>query len=192
MTRRQKAIGFFITLCVLLVGAAILLNIYWIVITSFKTQSNYFLTNPFAPPTEPTLSLLALQVFHEGGFGFFRPGGQPPSAVTVAFIDWYRFRWPVRAAIARKALDATHPKRTNLGVSGARSRDLSAFSRARARLIGHLLEQPLVRGAVGWVEPVVVVRVDVDVDVGDGQARAVADGLPLWRGRGGHRGRAGP
>ena len=32
MTRRQKAIGFFITLCVLLVGAAILLNIYWIVI----------------------------------------------------------------------------------------------------------------------------------------------------------------
>jgi len=33
MTRRQKAIGFFITLCVLLVGAAVLLNIYWIVIT---------------------------------------------------------------------------------------------------------------------------------------------------------------
>jgi signal transduction histidine kinase len=33
MTRRQKAIGFFITLCVLLVGAAILLNIYWIVTT---------------------------------------------------------------------------------------------------------------------------------------------------------------
>ena len=29
--------------------------IYWIVITSFKTQSNYFQTNPFAPPTEPTL-----------------------------------------------------------------------------------------------------------------------------------------
>src|SRR5215204_541999 len=33
MTRRQKAIGFFITFCVLLVGAAILLNIYWIVTT---------------------------------------------------------------------------------------------------------------------------------------------------------------
>ena len=31
MTRRQKAIGFFITLCVLLVAAAILLNIYWVV-----------------------------------------------------------------------------------------------------------------------------------------------------------------
>jgi two-component system, OmpR family, sensor histidine kinase SenX3 len=33
MTRRQKAIGFFITLCVLLVGAAIFLNIYWLVFT---------------------------------------------------------------------------------------------------------------------------------------------------------------
>jgi raffinose/stachyose/melibiose transport system permease protein len=29
--------------------------IYWIVITSFKTQSNYFLTNPLAPPSAPTL-----------------------------------------------------------------------------------------------------------------------------------------
>jgi signal transduction histidine kinase len=33
MTRRQKAIGFFIALCVILVTAAVLLNIYWIVIT---------------------------------------------------------------------------------------------------------------------------------------------------------------
>jgi len=33
MTRRQKAIGFFITLCVLLVGAAVLLSIFWIVIS---------------------------------------------------------------------------------------------------------------------------------------------------------------
>jgi raffinose/stachyose/melibiose transport system permease protein len=33
----------------------VIVPIYWIVITSFKTQSNYFLTNPFAPPTEPTL-----------------------------------------------------------------------------------------------------------------------------------------
>ena len=36
MTRRQKAIGFFITLCVLLVVAAVLLNIYWIVITGLQ------------------------------------------------------------------------------------------------------------------------------------------------------------
>jgi raffinose/stachyose/melibiose transport system permease protein len=33
----------------------VIVPIYWIVITSFKTQSNYFQTNPFAPPTEPTL-----------------------------------------------------------------------------------------------------------------------------------------
>jgi raffinose/stachyose/melibiose transport system permease protein len=29
--------------------------IYWIVITSFKTQANYFSTNTFAPPSDPTL-----------------------------------------------------------------------------------------------------------------------------------------
>jgi raffinose/stachyose/melibiose transport system permease protein len=33
----------------------VIVPIYWIVITSFKTQSNYFSTNPFAPPTAPTL-----------------------------------------------------------------------------------------------------------------------------------------
>jgi raffinose/stachyose/melibiose transport system permease protein len=33
----------------------VIVPIYWIVITSFKTQSNYFQTNPLAPPAEPTL-----------------------------------------------------------------------------------------------------------------------------------------
>ncbi|HEV2928457.1 MAG TPA: carbohydrate ABC transporter permease, partial [Propionibacteriaceae bacterium] len=33
----------------------VILPIYWIVITSFKTQSNYFQMNPMVPPTEPTL-----------------------------------------------------------------------------------------------------------------------------------------
>jgi raffinose/stachyose/melibiose transport system permease protein len=33
----------------------VIVPIYWIVITSLKTQSNYFLTNPLAPPTAPTL-----------------------------------------------------------------------------------------------------------------------------------------
>ena len=33
----------------------VLVPIYWIVITSFKTQSNYSLTNPLAPPSAPTL-----------------------------------------------------------------------------------------------------------------------------------------
>ena len=33
----------------------IMIPIYWIVITSFKTQSNYFITNPLKPPTSLTL-----------------------------------------------------------------------------------------------------------------------------------------
>jgi raffinose/stachyose/melibiose transport system permease protein len=33
----------------------VMVPIYWIVITSFKTQNNYFAMNPFAPPTQPTL-----------------------------------------------------------------------------------------------------------------------------------------
>ncbi|MEU7856373.1 carbohydrate ABC transporter permease [Nonomuraea sp. NPDC049141] len=34
----------------------VVVPIYWIVITSFKTQSNYYATNPLAPPAEPTLA----------------------------------------------------------------------------------------------------------------------------------------
>ncbi|BBH68951.1 ABC transporter permease [Actinoplanes sp. OR16] len=33
----------------------VLLPIYWIVITSFKVQSDYYATNPLLPPTSPTL-----------------------------------------------------------------------------------------------------------------------------------------
>jgi raffinose/stachyose/melibiose transport system permease protein len=33
----------------------VLVPIYWIVITSFKTRANYFATNPLAPPSSPTL-----------------------------------------------------------------------------------------------------------------------------------------
>jgi raffinose/stachyose/melibiose transport system permease protein len=32
----------------------VMLPIYWIVITSFKTQANYFITNPLKPPSEYT------------------------------------------------------------------------------------------------------------------------------------------
>lgn len=35
--------------------AIVIIPIYWIVITSFKTQSTYFIENPFKPPTAPTL-----------------------------------------------------------------------------------------------------------------------------------------
>jgi raffinose/stachyose/melibiose transport system permease protein len=33
----------------------VLVPIYWIVITSFKTQANYFAANPLAPPSSPTM-----------------------------------------------------------------------------------------------------------------------------------------
>ncbi|GAA2639735.1 carbohydrate ABC transporter permease [Paractinoplanes durhamensis] len=33
----------------------VMIPIYWIVITSFKTQANYFITNTFAPPSDPTM-----------------------------------------------------------------------------------------------------------------------------------------
>jgi raffinose/stachyose/melibiose transport system permease protein len=34
----------------------VVVPIYWIVITSFKSQSNYYATNPLVPPLEPTLA----------------------------------------------------------------------------------------------------------------------------------------
>jgi raffinose/stachyose/melibiose transport system permease protein len=40
----------------------VMVPIYWIVITSFKTQANYFITNPFAPPADPTLDNYRLVV----------------------------------------------------------------------------------------------------------------------------------
>lgn len=33
----------------------VMIPVYWIVITSFKTSSTYFTTNPMLPPTDPTL-----------------------------------------------------------------------------------------------------------------------------------------
>ena len=42
--------------------AIVMVPIYWIVITSFKTQANYFGTNPLAPPTSPTMENYKLVV----------------------------------------------------------------------------------------------------------------------------------
>jgi raffinose/stachyose/melibiose transport system permease protein len=36
--------------------AVVIVPIYWILITSFKKQSDYFTANPFAPPAAPTLA----------------------------------------------------------------------------------------------------------------------------------------
>ncbi|WP_433496374.1 carbohydrate ABC transporter permease [Sphaerimonospora sp. CA-214678] len=42
--------------------AVVIVPIYWIVITSFKSQGNYYATNPMVPPTEPTLANYQLVV----------------------------------------------------------------------------------------------------------------------------------
>ena len=43
----------------------VMIPIYWIVITSFKTQANYFATNPLSPPTAPTLANYTLVLDHD-------------------------------------------------------------------------------------------------------------------------------
>ncbi|MFC4949218.1 carbohydrate ABC transporter permease [Pseudonocardia sp. GCM10023141] len=42
--------------------AIVVVPIYWIIITSFKPQSDYFTQNPFQPPTAPTLDSYQLVI----------------------------------------------------------------------------------------------------------------------------------
>jgi raffinose/stachyose/melibiose transport system permease protein len=71
----------------------VIVPIYWIVITSFKTQSNYFTTNPFAPPTAPTLD--NYQVVIEADFARYFVNsvivalGAVVPAVLVSFMAAY-------------------------------------------------------------------------------------------------------
>ncbi|MGP3960630.1 carbohydrate ABC transporter permease [Nonomuraea sp. 3N208] len=46
--------------------AIVIVPIYWIVITSFKLQTNYYSENPLVPPSEPTLA--NYQMVIEAGF----------------------------------------------------------------------------------------------------------------------------
>ena len=68
----------------------VLVPIYWIIITSIKSQSEYFVTNPFRPPTEPTLDAYRLVI--ESGFirYFFNSvivtAGAVIPAVLVSFM----------------------------------------------------------------------------------------------------------
>lgn len=50
--------------------AIVVIPIYWIVITSFKTQANYYDTNPLAPPTSLTLANYK-SVLDKGFTGYF-------------------------------------------------------------------------------------------------------------------------
>jgi raffinose/stachyose/melibiose transport system permease protein len=42
--------------------AVVLVPIYWIIITSFKKQSDYFTSNPFVPPANPSFANYALVI----------------------------------------------------------------------------------------------------------------------------------
>jgi raffinose/stachyose/melibiose transport system permease protein len=83
----------------------VIVPIYWIVITSFKTQSNYFLTNPFAPPTEPTLENYRLVIENDFIRYFVNSAivtlGAVVPAVLVSFMAAYAI---VRAADDRRML----------------------------------------------------------------------------------------
>jgi raffinose/stachyose/melibiose transport system permease protein len=84
----------------------VIVPIYWIVITSFKTQSNYFVTNPFAPPTAPTLDNYRLVIEADFARYFINSViitlGAVVPAVLVSFMAAYAVvrasdRWLLRS-----------------------------------------------------------------------------------------------
>lgn len=84
----------------------VMLPIYWIVITSLKTQANYFATNPLVPPGSPTLENFRL-VIHSDFPRYFLNSvivtfGAVIPAVLVAFMASYAIirdgrRWFLRS-----------------------------------------------------------------------------------------------
>jgi raffinose/stachyose/melibiose transport system permease protein len=71
----------------------VMLPIYWVVITSFKTQGNYFFTNAFAPPSEPTLDNYRLVIENDFIRYFFNSVivsvGAVVPAVAMSFMAAY-------------------------------------------------------------------------------------------------------
>ncbi|MDI6100856.1 carbohydrate ABC transporter permease [Actinoplanes sp. NEAU-A12] len=71
----------------------VMLPIYWVVITSFKTQANYFITNPLKPPTEFTFE--NYQVVIESNFALyfmnsvFVTAGAVIPATLISFMAAY-------------------------------------------------------------------------------------------------------
>jgi raffinose/stachyose/melibiose transport system permease protein len=71
----------------------VMIPLYWIVITSFKTQANYFITNTFAPPSHPTLENYKT-VIDNDIFTYFLnsvvvTAGATIPAVTISFMAAY-------------------------------------------------------------------------------------------------------
>jgi len=73
--------------------AIVVIPIYWIVITSLKTQENYFGTNPLAPPTSPTVDSYKLVVQSDFPRYFLNSVvvtvGSVIPAVVIAFMAGY-------------------------------------------------------------------------------------------------------
>ncbi|MEV0349907.1 carbohydrate ABC transporter permease [Nonomuraea sp. NPDC050680] len=73
--------------------AVVVVPIYWIVITSFKTQSNYYAMNPLAPPTQPTLANYRMVIESDFVLYFINSlivtVGAVIPAVTVSFMAAY-------------------------------------------------------------------------------------------------------
>ncbi|GAB7051000.1 carbohydrate ABC transporter permease [Catenuloplanes indicus] len=71
----------------------VMLPIYWVVITSFKTRATYFITNTFAPPADPTFENY-LTVIESGFIRYFLnsvivTAGAVIPAVAVSFMASY-------------------------------------------------------------------------------------------------------
>jgi raffinose/stachyose/melibiose transport system permease protein len=64
----------------------VMVPIYWIVITSFKTRSTYYLTNPFAPPSSPTLENYRMVIDNDFGQFFINSVVVVIGAVVPAVI----------------------------------------------------------------------------------------------------------
>ncbi|WP_049569066.1 carbohydrate ABC transporter permease [Nonomuraea sp. SBT364] len=87
--------------------AIVVIPIYWIVITSFKTQNNYYATNPLAPPTEPSLDAYRLVVESDFPLYFLNSlivtlGAVIP-AVAVSFMAAYAIVRSGRTRFLRSA-----------------------------------------------------------------------------------------
>jgi raffinose/stachyose/melibiose transport system permease protein len=71
----------------------VMVPLYWIVITSFKTQANYFLTNTFAPPSHPTFDNYKTVVDNDIFTYFFNSVivtlGATLPAVLISFMAAY-------------------------------------------------------------------------------------------------------
>src|SRR5215207_10262664 len=70
--------------------AIVIVPIYWIVITSFKTQDSYFAVNPLAPPTSPTFENYKLVIESDFPRYFFNSVvvtlGAVVPAVLISFM----------------------------------------------------------------------------------------------------------